>query len=316
MHALSHAGSENNYVHRQLIEMMQNFSTRLHGGFAGKLSIFLIALMLIGCSAARLGYRNAEFLSYWWLNGYVDVEPEQTTWVKQRIAGIFAWQRKTQLKPYIQLLAQQQKRVQGQVTEAELLADYEQVKKRLLVMVDRVLPDMADLALALQPQQIVAIEKKFAKTNNEYRKDYLRGDQESRQRFRYKKALKQAEEWFGGYNSEQERLIRAASDARPLNNELVLASRIHAQKVVIELLKKIQAERPSREVATAMMREAVTAWLDRFGNPEHKAYFDSYITGTARMTVVMYNIATPSQRSHFVRSAQQWIDDFEVLSSQ
>jgi hypothetical protein len=296
--------------------MMQNFSTLSLGKLARRLSIFLFVVTLVGCSAARLAFGNAEFLSYWWLDGYVNVEADQRPWVKQRIADQFAWLRRTQLKYYSQILARAQARIDRPVTDAEMLADYEQVKQRLLLFADHLLPDVADLALQLQPQQIAAIEKKFASVNNDYRKDNLRGDLEARQRFRYKKSMKQWEDWFGGFSKEQERQIRAASDARPLNNELVLASRIHAQKVVITLLKKIQTEKPSREATIAMMKEALNAWLDRFGIAEHKAFFDSYIPASAHMAAVMFNVATPSQRSHFVKSAQNWIDDFEVLAAQ
>ncbi|MDB5761232.1 MAG: hypothetical protein JWQ21_227 [Herminiimonas sp.] len=287
---------------------------RPYRAFAAKTAIFLVAALLLGCSAARLGYSNGETLSYWWLDSYVDFDADQKPWVRKEISDLFAWHRKTQLKSYVQLLTRTQKRIQGKVAEAELLADYDDLRKRVLVLADRALPNLADLALSLQPPQIANIEKKFASNNNTYRKDYLRGDIEQRQRFRFKKALKQAEYWFGNFSDEQERIIRAASDARPLNNELVMADRLQRQAALIALLKKIQAEKPGRDAVMAMLKDYIETTVNRSLNAEHKAFFDASANSSAHMMAVIVNGTTPAQKEHFVKTLQQWIDDFNVLS--
>jgi hypothetical protein len=271
--------------------------------------------MILGCSAARLGFRNIETVTYWWLNGYIDVESDQRPWVKARIAGLYDWHRKTQLKSYAQYLAQMQKRVEAPVTEADLLSDYEEVKKRLLIVSDHAMPDLADLALSLQPHQLAALEKKFASNNKDFRKDFLRGDLEQRQSYRYKKVMEQAEDWFGNFSREQEQQIRAASDARPLNNDMLLAERTQRQKAILALLKKIQAEKPNREATITLLKEYQAAVLDRFGDAEHKAFFEKYNAATARMTATIVNIATPSQKAHFVKKLQQWIEEFEAAAA-
>ncbi len=293
---------------------MQNFIMRPHRLLATTAGIFLIAILLAGCSAARLGYSNGETISYWWLNNYIGFEPNQKPWLKKHIADLFAWHRKTQLQGYMQVLTRTQLRIPGNVTEAELLADYDNIKKHLLVLTDRALPDMADLALSLQPHQIANIEEKFSSNNDDYRKDYLRGNIEQRQRFRYKKALKQAEHWFGNFSTEQERQIRAASDARPLNNELVLADRLRRQAALIALLNKIHAEKPGREATMAMLKEHVVAMVNHFANPEHKAFFDASTNGSIHLIAVILNNATQVQKEHFGKTLQDWIDDFNELS--
>ena len=296
--------------------MMQNFIMRPYRTFAIRIGIFLITgLLLLGCSAARFGYSNGETLSYWWLNGYVHFDADQNPWVRKHIATLFAWHRKTQLKSYVQLMSDAQHRVQRNVTEAEVLADHDRVKKHIFLLVDKALPQLADLALSLKPEQIANIEKKFASNNDDYRKDYLRGDIEKRQHFRYKKVLKQAEYWFGSFSPEQERKIRAASDARPLNNELVLADRLQRQAALIALLKKIQTEKPGREAVMAMLKDYAASVADSFANPEHKMFFDASRIGWARMVVVIINNATPGQKDHFIKTLQQWIGDFNALSA-
>lgn len=280
------------------------------------LCIALITLLLWGCSAARLGYSNGEMLSYWWLNGYVDFDGDQKKWVKKEIAELFAWHRKTQLKNYVQFLKHAQKRIQGPgpVTEADLLMDYEDARKRLLLLADKALPQLAELTLSLDVEQIANIEEKFASNNEDYRKDYLRGDVDERQRFRFKKLLKHAEYWFGNLNSEQEKQLRMASDKRPLNNELELASRKQRQQALLAMLKKIHAEKPSHEATMGMIRNYIHAAMDRFGNREHQAFYDAMRNESLRMVAGMINHATPEQKEHFQETSQQWINDFTSMS--
>jgi hypothetical protein len=263
----------------------------------------------------RLGYDYGENIAYWWLDGYVDFDVDQKVWFKERLANWFAWHRKTQLKDYANLLSKEQKRLQHKVTEAELLAEYGQFTTRTLVMIDKALPDLADLALSLQPSQIEHIQKKFESNNEKYRKDYLRGDFEHRQEFRYKKVMEQAQYWFGNFSAEQEALIRKASDARPLNNELRMEVRLQLQRDLIGLLNKIQSEKPSREATASMLKEYLYSLIEHYGGAEHKTFFDMSRDGMANLTTVIINCTTPKQKEYASKRLQQWIDNFNVLAA-
>lgn len=299
-----------------MLGMMQNFITRSPRALLAKALIFFVVVVLAGCSAARLGYSNGELLSYWWLDSYVDFGADQQPWVKQRIADLFVWHRKTQLRDYGQLLTQEQGRLRHEVSQAEVLASYDEFKMRAAALAEKALPDLADLALSLRPHQIAHIDKKFESNSETFRKDYLRGDIEQRQHFRYKKVLEQGEHWFGSFSSEQQRRIRIASDARPLNNEMWMADRLHRQRELIALLKKIQAEKPAREAVIAMIRDYMdVSYFSHSANPEFNAFFDASKGGTAGVAALIINIATPAQKVQAHKKLQQWIDDFKLLAT-
>ena len=280
------------------------------------LAALLLVGLLAGCSALRLGYANGESVGYWWLDSYVDVDHDQKPWVKSHIRNLFAWHRKTQLRDYAQVLARTQQRIGQKVTAADVQADYMMLRQRAMLVVEHALPELADLALALKPQQIDHIERKFASNNDTYRKDYLRGDLEDRQSFRFKKVLKQAEYWFGDFSREQEAQIRAASDARPLNNDIWLDERRHRQQAIIQLLRRIQSEKPSRDAAIAMMREQLPQLFDFTTYNEHKDFFDASREGTFRVVATIVNIATPAQRQHARARLQKLIEDCNALAAQ
>lgn len=277
--------------------------------------LFLLACLLAGCSALRLGYANGDTFLYWWMNGYIDFTDEQKPWVKARIDNLFAWHRKTQLASYAQLLAREQQRLQTRVTPADVQTDYAELKKQAMLVLDKALPDLTDLAMSLQPQQIAHLEKKFASNNDSYRKDYLRGDVEDRQQFRFKKVMKQAEYWFGDFSAQQEAQIRAASNARPLDNDLWMAERLQRQQELIRILRKIQTEHPSREVVSGLLRGYIERSFEHFLYAEHKAFFDASRDGTVQMVALIVNIATPAQKTFAIKRAQKWIEDCRSLAA-
>ena len=298
--------------------MMQNFIMRPLYNFAqtfgNQMVIGLLVVFLSGCSMARLGYNNGETVSYFWLNGYVSFDADQKPWIKKELANLFAWHRRTQLPEYLPLLAQAKKRVHAPVSEVELVRDYEEIRRRILVITDRAAPVAADLALALRPEQIARIEEKFAKNNEKFRKEHLRGELDQRQRDRFKRSMKQAEIWFGNFSGEQERQIRQFSDARPMDDELVLADRMQRQAEMIRMLQRIEAEKPTREVAVGMIRQYVSGAMDHFGHPEYQRYFEKYRAAQMHMLAGVFNMSTPAQKQHFEEAVQAWMTDFDTLS--
>ncbi|WP_228527293.1 DUF6279 family lipoprotein [Noviherbaspirillum soli] len=294
--------------------MTQNFSMGGHPAWLRRAALLFLVALLSSCNMARLGYNNGETISYFWLNSYVGFDADQKPWVKKEIGNLFAWHRRTQLPDYIGLLTQAQKRIARPVTEAELARDYEDMRRRVLTITDRAAPSLADLALALRPEQIVRIQEKFDSSNETFRKEHLRGDLADRQRQRFKRTMKQAEHWFGNFSGEQERQIRVLSDARPLNDELVLADRMQRQAEMIRMLQRIEAEKPTREAAAAMIRQYVSGTMDHYGHPEYQAYFEKYRAAQMRMVAGIINMTTAAQKENFTQALQGWVDDFQTLS--
>lgn len=294
---------------------MQNLITRPSLAIAKKLTIFASIFILLACGAVRIGFNNGETVSYWWLNSYVDFEDEQKPWVKSHLDQLFAWHHKTQLREYVELVSRIQQRDLATVTKAELLLDYQSGKKEVMDIANKAAPDLADLALSLKSEQIVNIEEKFAKNTAKFRKEYLSGDRASQQEFRFKKMMKQAEYWFGSFSRAQERQLRQLSDARPLNNELVLDNRMRRQTELLVLLKKVHSEKPSKEITIAMIKKYVAAAEDHYGNKEQQAFFNALTDANAGLVAEMMHMATPEQRTHFVKALQDWISDFNRLSA-
>lgn len=295
------------------MKRMQNFITRPAGDFVKKIVIVGLAAMLLACGAVRIGYNNGETVSYWWLNSYVDFEDDQKPWVKHHIDDLFAWHRKTQLQEYVRLISRMQRRDLATISKADLLGDYNESRTRIMTITDRAAPELADLALSLKSEQIQNIEKKLAKGNDKFRKEYLSGSLQDRQEFRFKKMMKQADYWFGDFSRAQETRLRALSDARPLNNELMMADRMRRQQELIALLKRIHNEKPGKDATVVMIRKFIASTVDHFGDKTQQAFFDASNDANAGLVAEMMHMATPEQKKHFINTLQDWVSDFNRL---
>lgn len=276
----------------------------------------LVLLMgLAACSAIKLTYNNGDTLTYWWLNAYLDLDSEQSRWVKQDIDELFRWHRQTQLRDYAQLLANGQRQLAGNLSQADLMNDYHDIRARSELLAFKALPELADLARSVRPEQIAQMEKKFNDNNEKYRKKFLRGDLEARQKQRFEKTMDQFELWFGNFSRDQEAALRKISDARPLNNDIWLEERIVRQKKIVAVLRKVQQEKLSKDATMSLLHNLIKDIFARFDGPERKAFYDGQIEGTMNMILTAVKIATPAQKAHAQKRMQGWIDDFHTLAA-
>jgi hypothetical protein len=279
--------------------------------------LFLVALVAVsaGCSTIRFTYNHGDTLLYWWLNTYLDLDSDQSDWVKQDINKLFQWHRSTQLKDYAGLMANMQRQLAGNPTQADLLSDYRDIKARTESLAFKALPELADLAMSIKPDQIALMEKKFSRNNDDFRRKFMSGDLDHQRKVRFQKSMDQLELWFGHFSRDQEAILRQASDARPLDNEIWLQERKMRQQRIVALLRKIQQEKLNKEQTMAAVHNLLRDFFDRFEAPERKAFFDAYMDSTSRYILTAIRIATPEQKAHAQKRMQGWIEDFNALAS-
>ena len=284
-----------------------------------RLRTWLLVAMVVasaGCSSVRFTYNHGDTLMYWWLNNYLDFDSDQSGFVKKDIDNLFQWHRKTQLKDYTQLLANGQRQLAGNLTPADLHADYRDIRARTELLAYKALPELADLARSVRPEQIAQMEKKFAKSNDDFRKKFMHGDLEEQQKARFKKSMEQFDLWFGRFSAEQEAVLRKASDARVLDNNVWLDERVRRQKRIVSVLRKVQQEKLGRDATIAALHNVIKEVFDRVEAPERKAFIDTYTDQTIQLILAAVRIATPAQKAHAHKRMQGWIEDFNTLAAE
>jgi hypothetical protein len=279
--------------------------------------LFLVVLMVVaaGCSSIRFTYNHGDTLLYWWLNAYLDLDSDQSDWVKKDIDNLFQWHRSTQLRDYAGLLTKMQRQLgDGTVTQDELLSDYRDIKARTELLAFKALPQLADLAMSVKPEQIAQMEQKFAKNNEKFRKEFMSGSVEDQHKARFKKAMDQLNLWFGSFSRDQEAQLRRASDARPLDNEVFMQERVLRQKKIVTLLRRVHDQKLNKDQTMSAIHDLLGDFFGRMDAPERKAFYDAYVDNTAKFILTAIRITTPEQKQHAQKRMQGWINDFNTLA--
>ncbi|MFC5552109.1 DUF6279 family lipoprotein [Massilia aerilata] len=279
--------------------------------------LFLVALMalLSACSTIRFTYNHGDTLLYWWLNAYLDLDSDQSDWVKKDIDNLFQWHRTTQLRDYAGMLSKMQRQMgDGSVTQEELLSDYRDIKARTELLAFKALPQLADLAMSIKPDQIAQMEQKFAKNNDKFRKEFMSGSIEDQHKARFKKAMSQFELWFGSFSRDQETALRRASDARPLDNDVWLQERQLRQKKIVALLRRVHDQKLNKDQTMSAIHDLLRDMFDRMEAPERKAFFDAYVDNTSKFILTAIKLTNAEQKQHAQKRMQGWIDDFNTLA--
>ena len=277
------------------------------------LVVGLFALLFAACSTIKLGYNNADTLLLHALDRYVTLTDEQEQTVRQRVESLIAWHRATQLGDYAAFIQQTRSRLDGEVTETEVLGFNEGLNARLAALGERAAPDAAALALTLTPAQIEQIERKLVDDNLKARKDSA---PELKQAIdaRAKKYAERSEFWLGKLDEQQLRLVRSSLANRPVDSLYWIEAREHRTRNLVAMLRRIQAERPAEDTAANWFR-AYFRELARPSNAEQRARAEAFRRDNAQLVAQLVNSATAEQRAHLDRKLSGFAAEFVQLAA-
>ncbi|MFZ6798984.1 DUF6279 family lipoprotein [Undibacterium sp. Di24W] len=272
--------------------------------------LVLVLLTLLGsCSTVRLGYSNADTLAYWWLDAYVDFRSPQKTKVKRDIAQLSSWHRSTQLPQYVQALTQMQATLAANPGFAEIEVTFRQVEQFSQVVLLKALPELTDFVLTMDESQKAYLARKFEKNNEEFRDKYLDLSPEKQAKARFKKIVKQTDDWLGSVSREQEAIIARYLEKHPPNYAQWLEDSMARQRSALQLLTQIQMEKPSREVAQGMVQRVIIATFEPLEQAERRAQSDASRVAMQQLIFTLIRTSTQEQKMHASNKLQDWIDD-------
>lgn len=276
--------------------------------------IALIALLLLfsGCSMLRLGYDNGPQMVWWWLDGYVDFSREQAPHAKHAIHQWFGWHRANQLPEYADWLAAIRSRVDGPLTPEQVCSWSEELQTIVAPAFDHAAHLGTPVALRLGEPQWRHLEKRYAKSNEELREDFLQPDPEDRLRAAIKRTVKRVENLYGDIDKSQRHLIIASLEASPFNPEAWLTERQRRQQETLRTLRQLAAESAAPELATASLRKLI-AHTHRSDDPDYRAYQIKLSEHTCGFIARMHNSTTSAQRRHAHDKLKSWETDFRAL---
>jgi hypothetical protein len=277
------------------------------------LALGLFALLFAACSTIKLGYNNADTLLLHALDRYVSLTDDQEHMVRRRVESLMAWHRATQLSDYAAFIQHTRGRLDGEVTQAEVLGFNEGLNARLAALGERAAPDAAALALTLTASQVDQVERKLIDENVKARKDSARELKQAVDQ-RAKKYAERSEFWLGKLNEEQMQLVRASLANRPVDSLYWIEARERRTRDLVTLLRRIEAERPSEDTAAQWFR-AYFRELARPSNADQRMRADAFRRDNAELVAQLVNGASPQQRAHLDRRLSGFAAEFVQLAA-
>jgi hypothetical protein len=283
---------------------------------AAALVVSMAALALFsGCSALRLGYNQADKFVYYWLDGYAGFDDAQEKRVREGIAGWFAWNRRTQLNDYADLLLRIEADTRSDTTPERVCSWWKEIRARIDRGLDQAVPAIADLATTLKPGQFDKIAQKQAKSVKEFRDDFMQPDPAKRQAEALKRAVNRTESLYGDLDSfQKERLDRLVAES-PYDPALGLEELKRRQGEALQLLRRLSTGQVDKATAQTQVRN----FLRRVDPPPQEPYRqhnERVIQHNCRVFAAVHNSASPEQRLVASKKLRGWADDLRVLAAE
>ncbi|TAJ67568.1 MAG: hypothetical protein EPO53_02865 [Variovorax sp.] len=276
------------------------------------IGVMALVAVLGACSAIKLAYNNLPELSYWWLDGYLDFDGSQTPKVRDELAQLLDWHRRNELPKIAALLQEAETLAPGEVTPAQACAMTDRIRDRLLAVSERAEPAGTELLLSLSEAQLQQLERKYAKNNADYRKDWLDRSPARVQEKRYDQFLDRFEDFYGRLSPEQRELLRQQVAQSVFDPKLQDVERRKRQQEALVLLRGFVANRTPPTEA----RAALHAYLQRIADPPPGPWREqqqALLQEGCRNLAALHNGTSAAQRAQAVKRLQAYQNDLRQL---
>lgn len=276
--------------------------------------LFALAVLLGGCSALRFTYNQAPQLSYWQIDSYFNVSDEQAPLVREALAGWYRWHRAEELPDYADQLARLQAEALQPATAAQACGWLDQALSGFERAAFHALPQVAELALTVTPQQIVHLERKHRDLNDDFTKKFLQPTPQARRKAQVERVVERTEDFYGRLDRDQRHRIAEAVAKSPFDADRLFAERVARQQAVVQMLRRVVAERPSAGQVQQMLRTLV-AHLRQSPRDAYAGYQQRLRQFNCAFIADIHNAMTPAQREHAARKLQGYEEDVRALAS-
>ncbi len=275
----------------------------------------LLALLLQACSTVRLAYNQAPELSYWWLDGYVNFNEAQSLRVRTDLARLQQWHRHTELPHYAALLQAMEQLAPASITPEQACHLLLQLRGRLAALLEQAEPAAAALALSLSAEQLQHLERKYAKNNADYRRDWLLSAPKEQQAKRYQQWLERSERIYGPLDEAQKDVIRQHAALSSFDPHASYAERLRRQQDALQTLRRLVAEQATPAQAQAALRAYVERGLSS-PNPAYRSYQQTLMQEGCYSVAATHNSTTAAQRATAARRLKAYAQDARLLAQE
>ncbi|MDP3136791.1 MAG: DUF6279 family lipoprotein [Burkholderiaceae bacterium] len=274
-----------------------------------------MTILLQGCSAIKIAYNTAPEFGHWWMDGYVDLNDTQSQRVREELTQFQQWHRRSELPTYAVTLQRLEQIAPGDVTPEQVCVVVGELRGKLDRMLRRAETPLTALAMSLDAQQVRHLERKYAKNNADYRKEWLQRSPVEQQERRFERILDRSEMIYGRLDEAQKNVIRKQLELSAFDPASAHLEQLRRQKDSLSTLAQLMQP----DLAPAAGRELMRAYIERSidsPDPAYRAYQQKQLRDNCRAFATAHNSTTTAQRDTAVRRLRAYRRDVLELAGQ
>ena len=279
-----------------------------------QLALLMVCVVLVGCGTLRIVYGQGAMLSYWWLDRYVDFNGLQTPKVHQALGRWFAWQHAEALPQALQLLASVQTDAARTEVSAQRICGWWAEALSLRDDAYRAaLPALGELARTLTPAQLTHIEARQAKSNEDYREEFLQPDLKDRLEASVERAEERLKLLYGSLDRRQSQQVARWIGNSPFDAERWGQERQRRQMELMRTLRDIEA----RQLPPPAAQDALAGWWASAVHPrapDYQAYVSALESDNCRFLSEFHRGSSAAQKQHLQDRLSGWAEDLRPFT--
>lgn len=280
-------------------------------GISRCLLLCVALLSLAGCGTAFI-YERADGFAGRWLNGYVELEPQQRAALEAELEALHEWHRREHLPRYsawLQSVAAQLG-APGALGPAEIRMRGEELGAFWRELADRALPPLLELGSGLEDAQVTELVERLREEHRELLEEDSGRSAEWLAGRRARSMERFLKRWTGRLSAEQRAEVRAWSQQLEPSREAWLESRIGW----IDAMERALAARQDQEALELAARTLIARPEDRW-SVEYAGIVARNSARTTEFLAVFLAGLDPGQRTRAVERLEALAADFESLAA-
>ncbi|XOV78310.1 MAG: DUF6279 family lipoprotein [Aestuariibacter sp.] len=272
------------------------------------LTALFFCLTLSSCSS-QFAYNNLDWLAYWYIDDYIDLDKSQKKEFDVHLAGWLSWHRQDELQKYkAHLQGIRQRLSEGPYSQEEILNEFDAGRAHWERLRNKLSPELSQFAVHLNEQQVASLFDELAEQNQEWEEELAERKESEYLENRIEDMEDGLKEYIGKLTLKQKNIIQDYAPQFISNSAEWLKYRRHIQAKAKALFEH-RAENP----------EFTTELLQLMTNPEqyrHDTLNNNSDNNRRHYASFLADISatlTPKQEKRIFRKIDNLIEDLQDL---
>lgn len=277
-----------------------------------KYIVVILFGLLSGCSS-KLAYNNIDWLVYWYMDDYVELNNQQEALFDKQLAGWIDWHRSEELPKYIQHLQQIRRDVaQNKLTESTIITHYQRLTAHWDRFRKEISPPLVDIAETLTDEQVIRLFAALEADNKE-RKERIAKRQalspQAQLEKRIEGMVEDMEARIGSLTAQQRQIVTEFAPQFTSSSSLWLAYRRELQQQARRLFATRHNRDDFQEKLLALLLDP-----EQYRSEAFLAAWEHNRTLQARMAAAIAQTLTAKQKEKLLNHIDDLIEDLKGLS--